>query len=93
MKGIFRKYRDKLQQLFKKYAKGDGSMNIKEFLKFIRDRQLINNSFSEDEFHNVFNKVQDDEGAFHAAVGSLGLDEHGHDEGIKGFKLSSKYEN
>ena len=90
VKGIFRKYRDKLQQLFKKYAKGDGAMDIKEFLKFIRDRQLINNSFSEDEFHNVFNKVQDDEGAFHAAVGSLGLDEHGHDEGIKGFKLSSK---
>ena len=63
-------------------------MDTNEFLKFVRDRQLINNSFSEEEFYNVFNKVQDEEGAFHAAVGSLGLDEHGHDEGIKGFKLS-----
>ena len=70
--------------------RGDGAMDTNEFLKFVRDRQLINNSFSEEEFYNVFNKVQDEEGAFHAAVGSLGLDEHGHDEGIKGFKLSSK---
>jgi hypothetical protein len=90
VKAIFRKYRDQLQKLFKNYARGDGSMDTNEFLKFVRDRQLINNSFSLDEFYNVFNKVQDDEGAFHAAVGSLGLDEHGHDEGIQGFKLSTK---
>ena len=90
VKGIFRRHRDQLQKLFKTYAKGDGAMDTNEFLKFVRDRQLINNSFSEEEFYNVFNKVQDEEGAFHAAVGSLGLDEHGHDEGIKGFKLSSK---
>ena len=65
-------------------------MDSKEFLKFVRDRQLINNSLSETELFQVFAKVQDDEGAFHSSVGALGLDEHGHDDGIKGFKLSSK---
>ena len=61
VKGIFR-YRDQLQKLFKTYAKGDGAMSTSEFLKFVRDRQLINSSFSEEEFHNVFNKIQDEEG-------------------------------
>ena len=82
VKGIFRRHRDQLQKLFKTYAKGDGAMDTNEFLKFVRDRQLINNSFSEEEFYNVFNKVQDEEGISCCSC-SLGLDEHGHDEGIK----------
>ena len=90
VKVVFRKHRGALQKIFQRYSKGDGAMDSKEFLKFVRDRQLINNSLSETELFQVFAKVQDDEGAFHSSVGALGLDEHGHDDGIKGFKLSSK---
>ena len=60
-------------------------------IKTLAEQDLVLNSLNEfNELVTEFYKIQDEEGAFHAAVGSLGLDEHGHDEGIKGFKLSSK---
>ena len=65
-------------------------MDVNEFLKFVRDRQLINNSFSEQELHHIFNKVQDEEGAFYAAVGNLGLDDTGMERGKEKFKMSMK---
>ena len=90
VKAVFRKFRDSLQRIFGKYSKGDGAMDSNEFLKFVRDRQLINNSFSEQELHQVFNKVQDEEGAFYAAVGNLGLDDTGMEKGKEKFKTSLK---
>lgn len=90
VKAVFRKFRDPLQRIFGKYSKGDGAMDANEFLKFVRDRQLINNSFSEQELHHVFNKVQDEEGAFYAAVGNLGLDDTGMEKGKEKFKMSLK---
>ena len=74
-------------------------MDSKEFLKFVRDRQLINNSLSETELFQVFAKVQDDEGAFHSSVGALGLDAgqlqawQAFYDGVNGMSSCSKCRN
>ena len=74
VKAVFRRHRDRLQQLFKKWCVDSSEvMDASQFRSFARDRNFISASFTETELFSVFNKIQDEEGAMLASTGGLQL--------------------
>jgi hypothetical protein len=74
VKAVFRRHRDSLQQLFKKWCiVGEEVMDASQFRSFARDRNFLSQAFTESELLSVFQKIQDDEGALLASAGGLQL--------------------
>ena len=73
VKAVFRRYRDRLQQIYKQFSGSKGFMDSADFVRLARDRGLIQPGLTESNVKNVFNRIQDDEGALLAAAGALDL--------------------
>jgi len=96
VKAVFRRHRDRLQQLFRHWCVSGGEvMDATQFRAFARDRNFISVAFTESELFSVFNKIQDEEGAMLASTGGLqlhvsGEGGNGHGTGSGGHKKSKK---
>ena len=87
VKAVFRRHRDRLQQLFRHWCVSGGEvMDATQFRSFARDRNFISAAFTESELFTVFNKIQDEEGAMLASAGGLQLHVSGSGSGSKKTK-------
>ena len=74
VRGVFLRHGDRLKLLFDRYSKADDSdmheeraaetMNMKEFMKLMKDKKLLDSRLPHKMVHQLFQNVQNDDAAF-----------------------------
>lgn len=74
VRGVFQRHGDRLKLLFDRYSKADDSdmheeraaetMNMKEFMKLMKDKKLLDSRLPHKMVHQLFQNVQNDDAAF-----------------------------
>lgn len=71
MRSVFKRYKQNLESLFRQFAGKDKSMDIKEFSKLLKAKNLLDGLLQRDELDRIFSKIQHEDD-----IGEIGEERH-----------------